>query len=432
MDSTAVKPISLMNLLRLSFLNLGRHRLRAAINIIGITVAVAALIFFLSFYRGTYEGVMFASVINYATSHGQFMSASFDDDEPDVWLDSTNLFDQGLAQDANLVGAAMPGNTDWSPVVAPRLMSPAFAGSGSRQAAVTLAGVDFRKESELLAIDERMVAGGLSREGVVIGKKLADTLCLSLGDEIRVQANTVDGAPNLDYWQVAGIYSTGYPPMDRGIVMMDLSEAQEFLSAGMRINKLYCLLAEGTNSVARERRIAVLETERERSRIAGLGLVFRSWRNYAKAIVEDAEGDGLFFSIFIGILLFLSLSTMAGTMRVTVYERKREIGMLRASGWLKGEITRLFLFEALLIGVAVSSIGCLVGGFSSLALQLHPIEFGGMMEALDVPSFSLTCDLQPRDFLVSVVAGFLTAMLAGIMPARNGARLPILSAMAER
>jgi len=425
----AVKPISSVSLFALAILNLRRHGLRAAVNIAGISIAVAALVFFLSFYRGTYEGVMFSSVIDYATSHGQLMSATFEDDDPDLWLTRENLFDEGLAQDG-ILQRPTAASGRWSPILAPRLVCQAFAGDGSRKAAVTLAGVDFERESKVLSIDERMVGGVFGGDGVVIGKKLAETLSLSVGDEIRVQANTTDGASNLDYWRISGIYSSGYPPLDRGMIMMSLPQAQAFLGAEGKINKLYSRLAGRNDSVARELGIAAMGAEAES--LARLGLVFKSWKDYAKPIVEDAEKDSEFYLIFIGILLFLSLSTMAGTMRVTVFERKREIGMLRASGWLRSEIMRLFLFEALAIGIAGSAAGCLLGGTASWALALKPIGFGGAMGGLDIPSFALTCDPQAIDFLWSLLAGFLTALLAGIFPAASGARMPILSAMAER
>lgn len=440
----ALARIPAPNLLSLAFLNVRRHGLRAAVNIVGIAITVAALVFFLSFYRGTYEGTMFSSVIDYATSHGQFMSASFDDDDPDVWLERENLIDESMVRSGDLLSAVPSRGKDWSPTAAPRLMSPAFAGDGARVAPVTLAGVVFPQEAKLLAIDERMVAGafgesiveadssGGGTRGVVIGKKLAQTLSLAVGDEIRVQATMTDGASNLDYWRISGIYSTGYPSLDRAMVMMDLAEAQDFLNAGGKINKIYCRLAEGKSSVERARSLALLETESERKRFAGLGLKFQSWEKYAKAIVDDAKADSFFYAIFIVILLFLSLSTMAGTMRVTVFERKREIGMMRATGWLRNEITELFLFEALVIGIVGSVAGCCLGGIASLWLEFSPIEFSAALESFDIPRFSLACDLQPIDIIISLSVGFATAMLAGFSPALTAARMPILSALSER
>ena len=428
--SIAVKSITLTNLLTLAFLNMRRHGFRAVVNIAGIAIAVGALSFFLSFYRGTYENVMFSSVIDYATSHGQFMSTGLDDDDPDTWLDAENLLDEGIARQSGFLETVAGERAIWSPALAPRLMAPAFAGDGSRKAPVIVAGVNFANERSVLDIDARMSAGDFGGDGVVIGQKLADTLSLRTGDEIRIQANASDGIPNLDYWKIAGIYSTGYPPMDRGMVFMNLAEAQTFLAAQGKINKIYCRLSADDSSLSRERTIRMIDESREQ--LADLGLSFRSWQNYARFIVEDAKSDGIFFTIFIAILLFLSLSTMAGTMRVTVFERKREIGMLRASGWTQKEIAVLFLLESFLIGLAGSILGALAGGALSLALRLHPIVFAGAMPGLDIPSFSLTCDLAATDTLISLMAGFLTALLSGFMPALSGARMPILTALSER
>ena len=427
-ERLARKTISSANLFTLAVLNMRRHGLRAAVNVVGIAVATAALTFFLAFWRGTYEGVMFSSAIDYATGHGQFMSASFDDDDPDSWLDRANLLDESVVEGQTL-GAIAP-SPDAN--LAPRLVSPAFAGDGARKAPVILMGVDFARERAVLSVADRMKAGsfGDGSGGVVIGSKLADTLGLSVGSEIRIQASTVDSAPNLDYWKVTGIYATGYPPMDRDAVLMGLPEAQGLLAAEGKINKIYARLVPGPGSIERERAIARVKAHS--AELGSQGLEFREWQRYARLIVDDARKDGGFFAIFIAILLFLSLATMAGTMRVTVWERKREIGMLRASGWFQSEIARLFLIEAILIGVAGSVAGALLGGAAANLLEANPIRFAASMADLDIPNFTLTSDLEPVDALLALAAGLLTALFAGIMPALSGARMPILAALSER
>lgn len=427
----SITPVSVGNLFSIAFLNLKRHRLRTSVNIAGIAVAVAAVAFFLSFYRGTYEGVMFSSVIDYATGQGQFSVPGFDDDDPDSWLDAENLVSLAEVGPSSSFRAAFTDAAGEDAVLAPRLMGPAFAGNGTAKAPVILAGVDFEKEAALLSLDERMVAGSFGGEtGVVIGKKLAESLSLSVGDEIRLQADTADSAPNLDFWTVSGIYSSGYPPVDRGYVFAPLADVGSFLSANSSVNKLYARVERGPGSSERERKI---ETVNASSRsMGGLGLEFREWRKYARAIVADAKFDNGFFAIFIFILLFLSFSTVGGTMRVSVYERKREIGMLRACGWFRSEIGKQFVIESVLIGIAGGLAGCVLGSFFAALLQAHPYEFTGVMAGLDIPEFKLTCQLEFSDLALSFLSGFLTALFAGLMPARSAAGMSILSALSER
>lgn len=428
---TSIKPVSIINLVSIAFLNLKLHRLRTVVNMAGISVSVAAVAFFLSFYRGTYEGVMFASVIDYAMSQGQFNAATFDDDDPDSWLDVENLIPLSSVGPSSLFSSSFIATAGNDAVTAPRLMSPAYAGNGLAKAPVILAGVDFRKEAAVFSIDKRMIQGSFAGEsGVVIGKKLAESLGVAVGDEIRIQANAVDSAPNLDYWKVGGIYSTGYPPVDRGYVFARLDEVGSFLSAGESVNKIYSRVELSPGSAKREAKTRVMRSAAPS--LGGLGLEFREWKQYAKAIVADVEFDNGFFAIFIFILLFLSFSTVGGTMRVSVYERKREIGMLRACGWYRSEIGKQFIIESILIGAAGSLVGCILGGIFAVLLEYHPYEFAGVMTNLDIPEFKLTCQLESIDLFLAFLSGFLTAFFAGITPAISAAKMPVLSALSDR
>lgn len=387
------------------------------VNIVGIAIAVAALLFFLAFFRGTYEGVMFASVIDVAIGQAQVQAEGFDEDDPQSWIDPENLFDPAPPS------ALVPGRS------APRLTGPAFAGDGTRKAPVLLSGVDFQAERAVFSLAARVVEGTFGGPGVTIGSTLAKTLGLKAGDDIRIQARTSDGVPNVDSWKVAAIVSSGYPPVDRTMVLADLAEMQSFLAAEGRVNKLFLRVAPGPGIAAREQGLAQLA--QRTADLKALRLASRPWQHYAEFFVEDSKKDGAFFSIFLAILLLLSLSTVAGTMQVTVFERRREIGMLRASGWYRSEIARVFLFEAGVLGLAGGLAGVLAGGAAAFALQLWPVAVGMSGANLDLPAFRLTCDVQAADPLIALAAGFLTALAAGVGPAWKAARTPILSALAE-
>ena len=251
------------NVIRLAFLNSQRHGARAVVNIVGIAIAVAALLFFLAFFRGTYEGVMFASVIDAAIGQAQVQAQAFDEDDPETWVDPPNLFAPGPPSD--LVAG----------LSAPRLTSPAFAGDGTRKAPVLLSGVDFQAERCVFSLATRVVDGTFGGPGVTIGSTLATTLGLNVGDDIQIQARTSDGAPNLETWKVAAIVASGYPPVDRTLVLADLAEVQNFLAAEGRVNKLFLRVARGPGIAAREQGLAVLARSGPDFKV--LGLSSRPW-----------------------------------------------------------------------------------------------------------------------------------------------------------
>jgi putative ABC transport system permease protein len=403
------------DLIRLALRNTRRHKARAMANVVGIALTVAALVFFLGFYRGTYEGMTFASVIDYATAHFQVQSESFDENDADTWVSATSLFD--ASEGDPVIEAERSGARSLSG----RLITAAYAGDGARKAAVLLEGVDFEREKQTFRLANRLKEGEFG-SGAVIGAKLAKNLNIELGDEIRLQARGADGAPNLDYWTVTGIFSSGYPPIDRGIVLVPLPEAQEFLGAPGKLNKVY-VRASDRQAGARAAKVA-------RRLLAGTTLSVRPWENFARSMVEDAKGDRVFFFVFIAILVLCSLSTVAGTMQMTVFERKREIGMMRACGWLRREIASLFTMEAIVIGIIGAVFGCLLG--ASLSLHFFPIKIDSMASTFDFPEMALTCQISGWDFLFAALVGTFTALLAGISPARRAAHTSILSALSER
>ncbi len=401
-------------------LNLKRHALRTVANVSGISLAVAAMVFFLSFFRGTYEGSVYAAVIDLSTAHIQAQATAFDDDDPDTWLSPATLLRADLPEGP----AGALGEDDGIVARSARLIVPGFAGDGARKAGVLLAGADYESEAETFALAKRMKAGSFGPSGAVIGAGLARSLGVGVGDEIRIQASAADGAPNLDYWTVAGIFSAGYPALDKGMVFIPLADAQEFLAAPSMVNKVYLR--------ARTREDAARLMPAADAALEGDGIELKFWEDYAKAVVEDAKGDGAFYAIFIAILLVLSYSTVAGTMKVAIYERRSEIGMLRACGWVRGEIGRLFLLEAAAIGLIGAVIGLAVGGGFSLLLALKPIDLTEAMGALDMPSFTMSCWLRFGDFAWSALAGIFTAFAAGVSPAMRASRTDILKAISGR
>ncbi len=69
----------------LALKNLFRHRRRTVVNLLGIAVAVGALLFFQAFYRGSYEELMFGAIVDYETAHLQVQSAALVDEDPDSY-----------------------------------------------------------------------------------------------------------------------------------------------------------------------------------------------------------------------------------------------------------------------------------------------------------------------------------------------------------
>jgi putative ABC transport system permease protein len=153
------------------------------------------------------------------------------------------------------------------------------------------------------------------------------------------------------------------------------------------------------------------------------------WQTYAQAALADAKGDKLFYYIMIGILILVSVSTIASTMSMSVLERTREIGTLRATGWERRDIVRLFLLEALMVGVLGSIAGLLLSAPVVAYLTVVGIDYSRMGETVALPIFRMICRPQWPDAVLALFVGVAATFGGGLLPARHAGRLAIVDCL---
>jgi putative ABC transport system permease protein len=110
---------------------------------------------------------------------------------------------------------------------------------------------------------------------------------------------------------------------------------------------------------------------------------------------------------------------VANTVMMSVYERIREFGVMRALGARRGFIFRLVLLEALLLALLGGSVGVALGGLGSAAVNLYTTKEVGL--ALSA--------LTPRLGLFSLGVALVLGLSAGLLPARTASRIPVVEAL---
>jgi putative ABC transport system permease protein len=149
-----------------------------------------------------------------------------------------------------------------------------------------------------------------------------------------LQTWTAGGAPNIQDFTICGIFRTGFAPLVRGTALVSLADAQALADTGDCINKLFVKCEDSRTAEEALPGIAALAAQ--------AGCTAQSWRTYAVGLLRHAQRETYFYYyVFLAILFALSISTITNTVYVSVFERTREIGSLRAIGWRRGEIFRL-------------------------------------------------------------------------------------------
>lgn len=286
--------------------------------------------------------------------------------------------------------------------VSPVATGPAFAVRGEASKPVAVYGVEPEHHFRIVLIGEKIVAGStrITGQDILIGTELANDLGVTIGDKMRVTTSSGRSAT----LKVAGIFDLGNKGANQRNVYIALRTAQPLLD-----------LAGGVSEIELGVRDAFAAEDIARTLAAVTGLQADSWikTNAQFFIAINAQSLS---SMIIRLSVALSVAFgIASVLVVSVVQRSRDIGILRAMGTSRGQILRVFLIQGGLVGLAGSLLGTALGaGFIQLwgAVALNPD--GTQMFVIEI-SASL--------FLTSTVIATIVGVLAAIAPALRAARL---------
>lgn len=275
--------------------------------------------------------------------------------------------------------------------------------------------------------------------GVTVGSGLAETLGLKVGDSGSVLVSTIHGQANAADIDVTATVNTGNLATNDKWMVMPLNLVQEQMDAAGRAELLTILLPRRDDALLDSNDLLLSMFSRPapdeatsgamRSQLqaafqkAGLEMEVRTWQEMSTFFRQVKDMYDMIFGLMLAVVLSIVVLSIANAMSMSVVERTREIGTLRAIGMRRFGVTKLFVTEACLL-VAV-------GLFAGLLLTLL-VRAG--VNALDVryipPGNTTTIPLYIAFDTVrtGIAAGVLTllAIVAAFMPARGAARNPII------
>ena len=281
--------------------------------------------------------------------------------------------------------------------VSPVLSGPAFARRGVALESVALVGIDVARYQRIIPIADDIVAGTfrVGAGDAVIGKLLAEDLGLRVGDKLRLDA----GRDAVTVVNVAGIFELGVRELDSRYVYLDLKQAQTLLGLPGGVTVIDVTVRD------------IFTADGVAARIGRLtGLKSESWMQTNAQLMNALTSQSLSTNM---ISVFVALSVafgIASVLSVSVVQRTREIGILRAMGTTQGQMLWVFLIQGALFGLAGSAIGsaagyALVWAFNTLGPGLFFIP--------------VSASLVPIAMAIATVTGVISAAL----PARRAARL---------
>jgi ABC-type antimicrobial peptide transport system permease subunit len=360
-----------------SFRNLWRRRGRTLFSATGIGIGVGTLVMLGGFTKG-----MIAELNGLAGSGGQ----------GNITLMQAKAADIGFsALDESMVSQvkAMPGVKSVSPMLIGFVSTPEMP-------MFVLGGLD--PNSSAMA-HYKLVAGRYVQRPneIVLGKTAAKNYKLNVGDTLALYSNR---------YQIVGIVGTGVA-MEDGAGMLALREAQRLLNRPRSVSFIFVDVERAADAESVRRAIAGRFTDVQASLSS----------EFAQDSEQLAQLDAMSAAISLLALIVAGI-VVANTMFMSIYERTREIGTLRALGWSSARILEEIVQESLLL--------CLLAGIMGSVLGMAMLW--GITKLPGVDAFiSMAWDASAT--LRAILLSLLVGLLAGLYPAWRASRLHPVEAL---
>lgn len=257
----------------------------------------------------------------------------------------------------------------------------------------------------------------------IMGDKLAKNLEAKIGDEVAVMVQSYDGSIGNALYKIIGIYHTG-TDYDFGI-NIHIKEAEEVFSTYGNISEIVVSLPN--SRVVDE----VVDNLRKKINIKTFEVL--SWREISPELVQFMELDSASSYLFVLILLMVMGFSVLNTVFITIMERIRELGILKALGTTPLQIFGIVMGETVFLALIGIVIGNIVGGLGGYYFQLNPIDissFSDLYEDLGInPITSIPAELGLYNFVNFSSIVFLLSIIAAIYPGIKAARLNPVQAL---
>ena len=374
--------------------------------ILGVALGVSVIVFMSALLTGL-QGSIFKTLLDYQAQ----IVISPPEEAPRILRDIQGIEHAALVQPRaqrprsldqwqkvrSLTGA-IPGVL----VVAPVVDGAAFILRGDTNTGVAMRGIEPETYLQLIALKEKIISGNanIGSTDIVIGSKLAKDLGVTTGDKLTLQA--ASGASSVLF--VSGIFDFGNKGQNTGSVYVALRTAQSLLGLPGSVTSLQLKVATPFDAEALAQKIQ-----------AQPGVKVESWIETNAEFFKALSGQTMSFFV---IRLFVGLPAalgIASVLVVSVVQKSKEIGILRATGTTRRQILGVFLLQGAILGLLGSIFGSIMGWVFLVAWRGFAVNDQG------VPFFML--EAGPSLYLSVAAGATIVGTLSALFPAQRAARL---------
>ncbi|MCG2725225.1 MAG: FtsX-like permease family protein [Elusimicrobia bacterium] len=310
---------------------------------------------------------------------------------------------------------------------APRVYSSALSFAGAKTSGAIIMGLDPDMEAVSTSLALQVKTGNFlpfePSKKVILGKGLADILKVKLNDEISLIGQGADGSIANENFHIIGIMGENGSSFGQRHCFMHIKDAQDFLSLGPKIHELAIVLNNHKGARKRAKDIKLALNDKS--------IDIDPWQVIEKDFYNAMRADRKGANISNFIIMVIVLIGVLNTILMSILERTREFGVMKAIGASPSDIFKLIMTEVILLGLVSIVIG-IIGAFAiNYYLSIHgipvtPIAYGGIKFTQMISSIEAKVIYQPTYvFLIAIV-------LTGLYPALRAANILPIKALGDR
>lgn len=336
-------------LVKYSYRNLWRNPKRTLIMMISLCLGTSFIIWDLNLARSGSSEIVSKILRQYAGTQHISHPDYYDSENPREFnnykvIKDDVILDPGVMKDSTA-----------------RVTAPVYVSGSSKTLGVLLTGVDVEQEKKLTTFNSVITQGKpLTEDGereIVLGKKVADRISVTIGDEVSVIGQALDGSVANELMRVVGIFDFGGGELEEVLAFTQIKSARELMA-----------MEEGTY----HQRVSFAQEFWPASTLKDA--VVTPWNKLMPELgVSTRFIDGFTWIVSFIIVLVVSIG-LANTLMITFIEREQEFQSLNVIGARASWIALSVMLEVFFLGTLGIVLGLLCGHLATMFFNLYPIN----------------------------------------------------------
>ncbi|MBN8586032.1 MAG: ABC transporter permease [Ignavibacteria bacterium] len=307
--------------------------------------------------------------------------------------------------------------------IAPYTMNKGVISTKKNNIVAFVKGVDDKKISGLSDVKDKVNLGTFEFRdndefgGIVLGNSLAAKLEARVLDTITVmstvgmeKALTQIITPRTQKFIVRGIFDANNRDYDKLYSFISIPKSQSLYDLKNAVNGVELRISDIDNSE---------ETKQKLRAVLGNGYRINSWYDLHEDLYSVMKVERWTAFIVLSLIIAVASFSIVGSLTMTVIEKKRDIGILKAMGTKNSGILKIFMFEGILIGIYGTVLGSILGlgvCLAQIKFKFYPLD--SMVYSID----ALPVDIRYTDFIYVGLCALLISFAASLYPAFKAAR----------